>query len=712
MAALVLLVSITGLSMASSLQPAANAIAQVEQPTFPGGAVVPISERQVCSLLGEQKMQVGILGQDHGGAAELNGSVYWAFGDTALANGWMLPNVIGQSSDLDASDCVDLVPKQVNGQPEPLIRQAPGELTVWPVALEATSGTGMHFYYLSVVSDAVYGWRVQGAGVASFDVATLTSQRALGGALIWQGADPWPTNTYRQGTFVYVELIRTRGEATETLLARVPVNSLANPAAYQYWQPSLSGDGGSWLIGLWDSTTGMWRPELDTLRPLWSQPGYHNGAEMSFNSFLGRWTAVYTGDQLTSLKIRTAPSATGPWGEEAGLIECEDYYELSEPGYLCYSGAQLPFYERDGGRTLYASVSTTDDYQVYIHELRLASPVLVTTNGQGKAEYTAGTPSAPGNIAFYASDIPAPGLSAIHAWQEGSTGETRLAAVSPGQDLEDLGVRFHAPADAEAAAATHVQQAPVYRWSGPDTRYSPFDLTSLGYKQLEVAFFTPCPDSDDDGLTACEESFLGTNAALPDSDGDALEDGYEVSTEGCNPLVFNGDEGDGLAHAAEAQQGTSPCIWDGGAWGCVNGSIRVAGCVIDSDGDGCRDAWELGPNAAWGGQRDPSNPWDFFDAPGPSGGRDGAAASSILEILSLTRRFGASDAGGSAEVNRDSGLEAPVPQPPGYHPAFDRSTPNGAAWAGPPDGAIGMADVMLFAYQYGHTCQEARIPQA
>jgi hypothetical protein len=38
----------------------------------------------------------------------------------------------------------------------------------------------------------------------------------------------------------------------------------------------------------------------------------------------------------------------------------------------------------------------------------------------------------------------------------------------------------------------------------------------------------------------------------------------------------------------------------------------------DTDKDGCIDAYELGPSHAYGGQRDPTNFWDFFDTPNDS----------------------------------------------------------------------------------------------
>ena len=39
--------------------------------------------------------------------------------------------------------------------------------------------------------------------------------------------------------------------------------------------------------------------------------------------------------------------------------------------------------------------------------------------------------------------------------------------------------------------------------------------------------------------------------------------------------------------------------------------------LVDSDGDGCSDAQELGSDWKLGGQRDPNNKWDFWDVPVP-----------------------------------------------------------------------------------------------
>jgi hypothetical protein len=56
----------------------------------------------------------------------------------------------------------------------------------------------------------------------------------------------------------------------------------------------------------------------------------------------------------------------------------------------------------------------------------------------------------------------------------------------------------------------------------------------------------------------------------------------------------------------------------------------------DSDGDGCSDQEELGPNKALGGQRDPSNPRDFYDITNitmPIGAKDKAVSGFDLSLL-------------------------------------------------------------------------------
>lgn len=117
------------------------------------------------------------------------------------------------------------------------------------------------------------------------------------------------------------------------------------------------------------------------------------------------------------------------------------------------------------------------------------------------------------------------------------------------------------------------------------------------------------------------------------------------------------------------------------------GTIQaVTPLPVDTDGDGCTDAEELGAAPALGGQRDPANRYDFFDTPL----RDRTV--SVGDIAGVVAHFGAAQANPAG--------------PPRYDPAFDR-TPGAEIWqtqAG--DGAVSIQDVFLVVAQFGHSCAE------
>lgn len=84
-------------------------------------------------------------------------------------------------------------------------------------------------------------------------------------------------------------------------------------------------------------------------------------------------------------------------------------------------------------------------------------------------------------------------------------------------------------------------------------------------------------DPDSDGLTTAEELVAGTDPNNPDTDGDGMPDGYEV-THGLAPLVDDSQldlDGDGLTNIEELMAGTEP-----------NNP--------DTDGDGMPDGYEVG----------------------------------------------------------------------------------------------------------------------
>ena len=109
----------------------------------------------------------------------------------------------------------------------------------------------------------------------------------------------------------------------------------------------------------------------------------------------------------------------------------------------------------------------------------------------------------------------------------------------------------------------------------------------------------------------------------------------------------------------------------------------------DTDGDGCRDGAEVLLPASEGGQRDPLNPYDFYDVAGPGGGPPDGIIDLPNDILGVIQHF------------------APLGKEPEYDVRFDR----GPRLTGPlwnmtaPDGVIDLPNDILGVFtQFGHDC--------
>jgi hypothetical protein len=101
---------------------------------------------------------------------------------------------------------------------------------------------------------------------------------------------------------------------------------------------------------------------------------------------------------------------------------------------------------------------------------------------------------------------------------------------------------------------------------------------------------------------------------------------------------------------------------------------------VDTDADRCPDVKEAGSNARQGGERDFTNPWDYFN---PT--HDGKVR--IDDILAIVQHYG---------LNAGS---------PGYDVKYDRTGIGPNSWnLGPPDGRIRATDILESVSQYGHDC--------
>ncbi|HEX4954150.1 MAG TPA: carboxypeptidase regulatory-like domain-containing protein [Thermoanaerobaculia bacterium] len=122
-------------------------------------------------------------------------------------------------------------------------------------------------------------------------------------------------------------------------------------------------------------------------------------------------------------------------------------------------------------------------------------------------------------------------------------------------------------------------------------------------EQAQVVNFFAYADADFDRLSDADEAARGTDPNLPDTDGDGLLDGFEV-TWGFDPLAGGdgvGDpDADGLNNLGEQTARTLPTVADTDGDGALDGQEVGAGSnplVQDTDGDGLTDGEELN---AWG----------------------------------------------------------------------------------------------------------------
>ena len=130
----------------------------------------------------------------------------------------------------------------------------------------------------------------------------------------------------------------------------------------------------------------------------------------------------------------------------------------------------------------------------------------------------------------------------------------------------------------------------------------------------------------------------------------------------------------------------------------------------DTDLDGCSDEAENGADPQFGGLRNYTYFWDFFDVwTHPLGDPIGWERNRVInipDILGVAVRFGP----GPGPVPKAQALAAALTPPVtanGYHPAFDRGGiigPNNWDRA-PADGSINILDDILgVAFQFGHDC--------
>ncbi len=202
-----------------------------------------------------------------------------------------------------------------------------------------------------------------------------------------------------------------------------------------------------------------------------------------------------------------------------------------------------------------------------------------------------------------------------------------------------------------------------------------------------------CEDPDADGVVdAADNCPDSANANQLNTDGDAMGNA-------CDP----DDDNDGLLDVVETNTGVFVDATNTG----------TDPLKADTDGDGCGDGKEAGPDHGAGGERDPNSKWDFFDVPAPAlrpsnmtGTRDKIIK--LSDVLADLQYVGTSAAmPGTPNANgamygsdlNGNGIADGV--------EYDRtpSTTPGQPWrSGPPNGTVTLGDVLTVLAQVGTNC--------
>ncbi len=181
---------------------------------------------------------------------------------------------------------------------------------------------------------------------------------------------------------------------------------------------------------------------------------------------------------------------------------------------------------------------------------------------------------------------------------------------------------------------------------------------------------------------------------------DGIPDSYKLAQPCFAPYPLAQDisqldvDNDGLTNIQEFTMGTDPCN-------------------ADTDGDNCGDGREIGVDWRAGGQRDPLDPWDFFDVPTPAlvVGQTAGVRNKVVSLadgLSVLAYVGTSAASPNttntngarygSDLNANGMLDGTE---------YDRSasTKPGEPWrSGPPNGVITLTDVLIALTQTQSNC--------
>ena len=342
--------------------------------------ITSIVTSRVCTLTGPEALtdqrKKDVCGTDLGTMTELNGRVYFAFGDTFgydgdLCHGVGGPNwrsnTFASTGDLDPSSGIGLADwlcdpdgraiAIVQGAHQPPFASAASEQTKIPTAMVAVDGA-IFLHYMSVRGFAPRGgvWECNySKWVYSTDLGKNWHECAVpfGGSdsnfnMLALTTAVTPDNP--QGKFVYA-IGTPCGRLGAAKLGRVAKDRILDAAAWEYLEAPGSEESSSWTQNFNDA--------IEVI------PAPVGEASVLWNPALRRWMYTYLNENTASLELREANHLWGPWTAAHTLATARDYPQL-------YGAFMTPSFLKNKGRTLFFVMSQYGPYNAFVMKAELS----------------------------------------------------------------------------------------------------------------------------------------------------------------------------------------------------------------------------------------------------------------------------------------------------------------------------------------------------
>jgi len=279
-----------------------------------------------------------VVGRDGTTSALVGGELVWTFGDTFLTKttlddgtsvrsataGWSTPDAALAITDAvdDAGIPIQFIPytsaELAKNQSDPL-----NGFALWPGAVVPTTTTTAVVLFQHVLRQSGSGFTVDAIGTAS--IGPGATQATRDAAFLFQSPDPLFGNggvTIDSQSAYFFDCEQAIGLDYHCKLARVPIASVTNRGAFEFW----------------NGTTYV----SDVTQAAWFIDGASYGMTITFNAWLGRWLAIYSKPLSDDVALRAADRIEGPWSDPEVIISGSSFVQGDAgTNYLAREHAEL-----------------------------------------------------------------------------------------------------------------------------------------------------------------------------------------------------------------------------------------------------------------------------------------------------------------------------------------------------------------------------------